>query len=124
MSYRISYHEETDGTMVLRYSGDVQNLVDACASEVRGNREQFGRTGPKNDFRRTMSLDPVVLMEIARKHGITDPFDPAVFEIAKGRDFSRFRCIDDKLLFKRGSAKAPGSKIITLGVEKKDARKV
>lgn len=125
MSYRVTYHEEADGRVVLRYSGDAQMLVDACADEAKANREQFGRhssAGMRRSMglRRTMSIDPVVLMEIARQHGISDPFDPAVFAIAKGRDYSKFRCVEDKLLFKRAARVAPGAKIITLGVEKKD----
>ena len=111
MSYNITYHEESDGTVVLKYTGDVQLLVDACASEMRGHREQ-GK--PKSDLRRTMSLDPVVMMQIAQENGL-DFYDPAVFDIASGRDYSRFRCIEDKLMWKTRARKAAGSKIITLG---------
>ena len=102
-SYRITYDEDAQGNMILRYSGDVQNLVDACAEDVRLNREQRGpHAAGKSDLRKMMSLDPVVLMEIAKQNNLS-PFDPAVFEIAKGRDYSRFRTVDDKLYFKRAS---------------------
>lgn len=104
MSYRIKYEEDSQGNYILKYSGDVQNLVDACADEVKANREQRGRfASNQSDMRKMMSLDPVVLMEIARQHGISDPYDQAVFEIAKGRDYSRFRTKDDALYFKRAS---------------------
>lgn len=95
MSYRIKYREEPDGTAVLEYSGDVQNLVDACADEARAKREMKTRS----HMRKMMSIDPVVLMQIAHEHGL-DYFDPQVFEIAKGRDYARFRTTDDKLYFK------------------------
>lgn len=94
MSYRIRYHEDSEGHTVLQYSGDAQHLVDACAQQVRAQRE-----APKRSFKQMMSLDPVVLMDIAHKHGIPY-YDPAVFEIAKDRDYSRFRCAEDKRYFK------------------------
>lgn len=124
MSYRITYDEDASGNMILRYSGDVQGLVDACAAEAREYREHYGRFGAnKKDFRPTLSLDPVVAMEIMRQHGIEDPFDPRIFEIASGRDYSKFRRIDDKLMWQTRARNS--GRIITLGVEKKDAaRKV
>lgn len=95
--------------MVLRYSGDAQSLIDACAKEATANRESPRRISSATaGMRRTMSLDPVVLMDIAQKHGV-NYFDPAVFEIAKDRDYSRFRCVEDKTLFRSRR------KIISLG---------
>lgn len=108
MSYRITYDEDSEGRPILRYHGDVQTLVDACADEARGRREQ----GTKNDLRRTLSLDPVVMMQIALENGL-DFFDPAVFDIASGRDYSRFRCIDDKRMWKHRSSQV--GKIISIG---------
>ncbi len=104
MSYRITYHQESDGREVLRYSGDVQGLVDACAKEVAANRENPKKVSGRNsNMRRTMSLDPVVMMDICHKHGI--PYDDleAIFAVAKDRDYSRFRCVDDKTLFRKAA---------------------
>ena len=98
MSYRIKYREDADGNPILQYSGDAQALVDACAEEVRARREH-GTSRRPADIRKVMSLDPVVLMDIAQKNGLSY-FDPAVFEIAKDRDYSKFRCVDDKRLFR------------------------
>jgi len=47
-------------------------------------------------------------MGIAQKHGL-NYFDPAVFEIAKDRDYSKFRCVEDKRLFRSRR------KIVSLG---------
>lgn len=103
-SYRITYRQESDGTHVLQYSGDVQNLVDACADEARARREMVRTTVPGSRMRKMMSIDPLVLMQIAQQRGL-DYFDPAVFQIARGRDYSRFRTVDDKLFFKDRSRK-------------------
>jgi len=100
MSYRITYDEDADGNSILRYSGDAQGLVDACAEEARAAREH-GRFAQKGDMRKIMSLDPVVLMEVAKQRGM-NPFDPALFDVLKGRDYSKFRTVDDPLLWKRG----------------------
>ena len=119
MSYRITYSEDATGQITLRYSGDVQGLVDACAQEARAHREHYGRFGAnKKDFRPTLSLDPVVAMMIMKEHGIEDPFDPRIFEIASGRDYSKFRRIDDALMWKTRARNS--GRIITTGVEKKD----
>lgn len=98
MSYRITYREDADGNSILQYSGDVQNLVDACADEARARRE-MPRMKRGSHMRKVLSINPIVLMQIAQEKGL-DYFDPAVFDIAMGRDYSRFRTVDDKLLFK------------------------
>ncbi len=96
MSYRTTYHEEADGTMVLKYHGDAQAIVDNCAAEAREQREN-PKFAPK--YRKLMSVDPVVLMDVAQKAGL-NVFDPAVFEILRGRDYSKFRVANDKRLWK------------------------
>lgn len=98
MTYKVDVKQEADGTLVMRYSGDAQYLVDACAHEARGNREAGGHRAMP-DMRKIMRLDPVVLMDIAHRHGL-DYYDPQVFEIAKGRDYSKFRTVNDRLLFR------------------------
>lgn len=98
MTYRITYREDAEGHSILQYSGDAQALVDACAAEARANRETSMPLA-KRGMRKTMSLDPVVLMDIAHKNGLSY-FDPAVFEIAKDRDYSKFRTIEDKRYFR------------------------
>ena len=108
MSYKITATEDAEGRTILRYSGDAQSLVDACAEEVRARREHGKFSARPSDMRKVMSLDPVVLMGIAQKHGL-NYFDPAVFEIAKDRDYSKFRCVDDKRLFRSRR------KIVSLG---------
>jgi len=95
--------------MTLHYHGDAQALVDACAAEARGQRESARRPSfARSNLRKTMSLHPVVMMQIAHERGI--PYDDldAIFTAARDRDYSKFRCVDDKLLF-RGT----GRKIIT-----------
>ena len=107
MSYKISYSEDASGNAVLRYSGDAQGLVDHCADYARAHRENGGvknANGLGVGARKVLSLDPVVMMEIAHKHGL-DYFDPAIYDIAMGRDYSKFRCIDDKLRFKTAGRK-------------------
>lgn len=101
MSYRITYTEDADGNSILRYHGDAQNLVDACAAEMRDNEAQRGR--PLKNMRKIMSLDPVVLMDVARQQGITDYFNPDLFDLLKDRDYSRFRTVNDRRLWKQGS---------------------
>lgn len=103
MSYRITVTDDSDGRTVLRYSGDAQNLVDACAARARAHREE-GHFAPKADMRKVLSLDPVVMMQIAHQHGLAYN-DPAIFQIAKGRDYAKFRCVDDKLLWKSAGKK-------------------
>lgn len=103
MSYRITASEDAEGRTILRYSGDAQNLVDACAARARAHREH-GKFAPSQDMRKVMSIDPVVMMEIARLHGLAYN-DPAIFQIAKGRDYARFRCVDDPLLWKNAGRK-------------------
>lgn len=98
MSYRITVTDEADERTVMRYSGDAQNLVDACAARARAHREE-GRFAPGRDVRKIMSLDPIVMMQIAHQHGLAYN-DPAIFQIAKGRDYAKFRCVDDTLLWK------------------------
>jgi len=102
--YRIRYKEDAEGNSILEYSGDLQGLVDACADEARARREAGTQRKGSFGMRKMMSIDPLVLMQIAQERGL-DYFDPAVFEIAKGRDFSRFRTADDKLYFKDRSRK-------------------
>lgn len=102
--YRIRYKQDSEGNDILEYSGDLQNLVDACADEARARREMGNQRKGGFSMRKMMSIDPIVLMQIAQANGL-DYFDPAVFEIAKGRDFSRFRTADDKLYFKDRSRK-------------------
>ncbi len=97
MSHRITYRPNTDGSFTLVYKGDAQSLVDACAAEARAHRERGRQVN--GDMRRVMSIDQVVLMDIAKKHGLS-PFDPRVFEIAKGRDYSKFRTVDDRRYFR------------------------
>ena len=53
----------------------------------------------RRDMRKIMAIDKIVLMEVAKQNGLS-PFDPRVFEIMKGRDYSKFRTVDDKLLWK------------------------
>jgi hypothetical protein len=101
MSYRITYDEDADGNSILRYSGDAQGLVDACAEEARNRREHGRFASDKGEMRKILSLDPVVLMEVARQRGM-NPFDPALFDVFKGRDYSKFRTVDDPLLWKLG----------------------
>ena len=102
--YRVRYKEDAEGNSILEYSGDLQNLVDACADEARARREMGSVRQRGMGMRKMMSIDPIVLMQIAQENGL-DYFDPGVFEIAKGRDFSRFRTADDKLYFKDRSRK-------------------
>lgn len=99
MSYRITYNEDSDGNAILRYHGDAQDLVDHCADYARDHREMGRFAANKPDMRKVMSVDPVVMMDICHKHGL-DYFDPGVYEILKGRDYSKFRCVDDGLLWK------------------------
>lgn len=100
MSYSITATEDAEGRTILRYRGDAQALVDACADEARGWRER-GVFAPRlANRRKIMSLDPVVAMEIARAHGIPYSNLDAIFKIAHGRDYSRFRCVDDTRLWK------------------------
>lgn len=106
--YRISYDEDASGNVILRYQGDAQGLVDACAAEARGQREAPRRiSAAHSNFRKTLSLDPVVMMQIAQERGI--PFDDldAIFAAARDRDYSKFRCVDDKTLF-RGKGRIIG----------------
>ena len=95
--YRITYKEDAEGNSILQYNGDLQSLVDACADEARARREMGRKRG--SHMRKVLSIDPIVLMQIAQEKGL-DYFDPAVFDIAMGRDYSRFRTVEDKLLFK------------------------
>ncbi len=105
MSYRITYHEDADGNSILRYSGDVQGLVDACAKEVRGNRENRKPISTRTaNMRRTMSLDPVVMMSICHEHRIPYWDLDAIFKVARDRDYSKFRTVDDKRYFSRRGA--------------------
>jgi len=99
MGYRTTYHEEADGTMVLKYHGDAQSIVDACAAEAREYREKTAFAKPAK-YRTLMKVDPVVLMDVAQKAGL-NCFDPAVFDLLKGRDYSKFRVANDKTLWKR-----------------------
>lgn len=97
MGYRITYHEDATGHTVLKYSGDAQDIVDQAAAEAREHREH-GRHAGISEFRKVMELDPIVMMEVARIHGL-DPYDSKVVDIMMGRDYSKFRCVDDKRLF-------------------------
>lgn len=102
MSYRITYDEAQDGTMILKYSGDAQTLVDACAREARGWRESPKKvTAATAGMRKMMSLDPVVMMQIARERGIPHSDIDAIFKAARDRNYSRFRCVDDARYFGR-----------------------
>lgn len=97
--YKITYHEDAmTGNMVLKYSGDAQAIVDAAAAEARGHREH-GRFSGRSEFRKVMELDPIVMMEVARQNNLSY-YDKKVVEIMMGRDYSKFRCVDDPLLFK------------------------
>lgn len=105
MSYRITYHEDADGNSILRYSGDVQGLVDACAKEATANRmNRKSLSSATSNMRRTLSLDPVVLMSICHKHGIPYWDLDAIFKVARDRDYSKFRTVDDKRYFSRSGA--------------------
>jgi len=108
--HKITYHEESDGTLVLKYSGDVQNLVDACAEAARGQRESPRPiSDARMNMRKTMSLDPVVMMHIANTHGIPYSDMEAIFKVARSRDYSRFRCMDDKTFFRDRTVKIFGA---------------
>ena len=95
---RITYSEDAEGRVILKYSGDAQSIVDACAEAARETRELRPRRGVAN-MRKIMSVHPHVAMEIAHRHGL-DYYDPAIFEYLKDRDYSRFRTVDDKRLFR------------------------
>lgn len=96
--YNITYHEDASGNTVLKYSGDAQAIVDAAAAEARGHREH-GRFSGRSEFRKVLELDPIAMMEVARQHNLS-PYDSKVVEIMMGRDYSKFRCVDDPLLWK------------------------
>lgn len=100
MSYKITYHERSDGTSVLQYSGDAQGLVDHCAEYARAYREHGVPNGMQIGARKMLSIDPVVAMDVAQKRGM-DFFNPDLWNIFKDRDYSKFRCIDDKRYFRR-----------------------
>ena len=99
MSYKITLKENSDGTAVLQYSGDAQGLVDHCAEYARSYREGRRQDGLGIGARKVLSIDPVVAIDVAQKRGM-DYFNPDLWKEFYSRDYSRFRCIDDKRLFK------------------------
>ena len=102
MSYKIRYHERADGTSVLQYTGDAQDLVDHCADYARQFREgERHQNGMGIGARKVLSIDPVVAMDVAQKRGM-DFFNPDLWKEFYDRDYAKFRCIDDKRLFQNG----------------------
>lgn len=94
MSYRITCHEQ-DGRLVMRYSGDAQGLVDACAKEANDNA-RLGRFQRPKDLRKIMSIDPVVLMELERRTGLSflKPGESdELIRMLKDRDYKRFHTV-------------------------------
>lgn len=101
MSYKIELKENSDGTAVLKYSGDAQGLVDHCAEYARSYREGERRMdGLGIGARKVLSIDPVVAMDVAQKRGM-DYFNPDLWREFYSRDYAKFRCIEDKRLFGR-----------------------
>lgn len=97
MSYTITPKMDSDGNLHLQYRGDAQAVVDHCADFARGMRERSTTAMPKR--RKIMSVPPEVMMKVAIEHGIPFHNTSAIWEILKGRDYSKFRCVDDGLLF-------------------------
>jgi len=104
MSYRMTYHEDADGRGIIRYSGDAQGLVDHCADYAKAHRENGRFAAAKKDMRKILSIDPVVAMEVARQRGM-DYFNPELWREFTGRDYAKFRCVDDSRLWKGGGRK-------------------
>ena len=101
MSYRITVKEGPDGHGVIQYSGDAQGLVDHCAEYARSFREGERRmNGMGIGARKVLSIEPVVAMDVAQKRGM-DYYKPDLWKEFYGRDYSKFRCVDDKSLFGR-----------------------
>lgn len=97
MSYTITPKMDADGTLHLQYHGDAQTLVDHCADFARGMRERPTTRMPNR--RKIMSVPPEVMMKVAIENGIDFHNTAAIWKILKGRDYSKFRCVDDGLLF-------------------------
>lgn len=103
--YRITYDEDGDGRSILKYSGDMQGLVDACAKEARARREVRKPISDKSsNMRKMLSLHPLVAMKIAHEHGIPYWDMDAIFKVASGRDYSKLRTVEDKRYFSRRGA--------------------
>jgi hypothetical protein len=49
------------------------------------------------------------MMTIAHEHGIPYSDVDAIFKAARHRDYARFRCVDDKLLFRDRTRKIFGA---------------
>ena len=91
---RTSLHAEADGTLVLRYQGDAQHLVDHCAEAAREDRER--RDMKVHSRRRLLSLPREVIYKIALDQGQRlDNIDmERVWKEAMSRDYSKFRTMD------------------------------
>lgn len=104
MSYTIKATQNGDGSVTLKYHGDAQGLVDHCADYARSYREgERKQNGWGIGARKVLSIDPIVAMEVARQRGM-DYFNPDLWKEFMHRDYSKFRCIDDKRMFTRRGA--------------------
>jgi len=88
------------GDITVHHSQDIEPLLEANAAERRWNHEKG--LSKKGEFRKTMSVDPVTFMEVARKLGIpgkdifgTEASRRIVREL-KGRDYTKFRTTNSK----------------------------
>ena len=93
--YKIKATEEGQET-VLRYTQDVEPVLNAAADARREDRER-GAFQKTYDMKRTAIIPFVVLMEIERKYGLnyTNSDDAKVIsKILKGPDYAKFRTTD------------------------------
>ena len=97
----ITAHEQGD-TTVLEYSQDVEPILDIAARERRVDHEERSDFGKRGEFRRTMTVPFVLMMEVGRKLGIAggDLLRPEnskrIMAELKRPEFKYFRTVNDK----------------------------
>ena len=88
--------EDNDERVVLKYTQDVEPVLIAAADARREDRER-GAFQKRHEFKRTMCVPFVTIMEIERKTGLsyTNKEDAKAFaKILKGPDYAKFRTTD------------------------------
>lgn len=88
-SKRVTYHEEDD-KMIVRYEQDVETVLK-LNHEQRAAEGRFEKMG---EFKQTMRVPEVIMLEIKFKYGwdYQNPDHwPMVKQILKGPDYAAFR---------------------------------
>jgi hypothetical protein len=94
-------HEQGDN-LIVTYHADVEPILKSAHDQRRADAEDRTAFGVRREFRKTMSIPPVIMLQVCEKLGI--PFGEVfnkehqarIAAELKGPDYKAFRCVTDR----------------------------